>query len=155
MVSFNPYNTFSTDSTCALMITGKNCFQYAKLKDYHNLEVKQKNVARKDVLSLNNTYFTCHTFVCNCLLVCTERGDILFCDKDGDFKSKLIESPGNNYFISSIVPIKGEDFIISNPDGYMNFYTATKELKNPFKLEKDRLPEIVDREDNKFVDYIE
>ena len=89
------------------------------------------------------------------MLVCTERGDILFCDKDGDFKSKLIESPGNNYFISSIVPIKGEDFIITNPDGYMNFYTATKELKNPFKLEKDRLPEVVDREDNKFFDYIE
>ena len=155
MVSFNPYNVFSTDSTCSIVITGRNCYQYYRLKDYHNLELRHKQIWRKElqVNAVNN--FTCHAFLWNSLIVCSDKGDILFCDKDGEFKVKIIESPGAHYAITSIVPIKGEDFIVTNADGYMKYYTATKEMKNPFRLEKDRLPESVDKEDNKFADFIE
>ena len=136
------------------MITGKNCYQYYRLKDYHNLEAKHKQFSKKEQ-NLGMNYFTCHAFVWNNLIVCTDKGDILFCDSNGDYKMKIYESPGSHYFISCIIPVKGDNFIITNPDGYMKFYTATKEMKNPFRLEKDRLPEVVDREDNKFVEFIE
>ena len=151
MASFNPYN-IATESTCSFLITGRNCYKYYKLFDNYTLQQKI-NVSKRDAQMSQNNY-TCHLFVDGHLILCTDRGEILFCDAQGEYKTRVLESPGPGFCIQNVVAVRETDFIIANPQGRMLFFTSTGELKNPFKLENDNLPEEVDREDNKYVDFI-
>ena len=104
MISFNPYNQ-PLESNCSLIITGKNCYKYYRMTDFHNLKVKHESLSKKDAL-LFSTNYTCHSYVGTNLVVCTDGGDIFFCDQNGDYKTRLVESPGNGYNISCITPVK-------------------------------------------------
>ena len=78
------------------------------------------------------------------MLVCTDRGEILFCDSQCEFKFMLVESPGANFRIQKILALKGDDFIIANDTGSFFYYESTGELRNPFKLFRNSLPTEVD-----------
>jgi hypothetical protein len=99
--------------------------------------------------------YTSHAWVGEFLLVCTDRGEILFCDSACDFKFMLVDSPGHSFKISSIVPIKGEDFIIADQSGSFAHYEGTGELRNPFKLFKSNLPVAVESEGLKWNRFLE
>ena len=75
--------------------------------------------------------------------MCTDRGEILFCDHNAEFKFMLVDSPGNNFRIQNILALK-EDFIIADHSGSFCHYEATNEMRNPFKLFKNNLPTAVD-----------
>ena len=89
------------------------------------------------------------------LLVCTDKGEILFCDHNCDFKFMLVDSPGISFRISKILALKGDDFIIADNTGSFFHYEATGELRNPFKLFRSNLPTTVDKEDSKWCKYLE
>ena len=83
-------------------------------------------MTKKDNLGYSTNY-TAHAWLDNHLLVATDRGEILFCDHNADFKTMLIDSPVNQFYIQEICPLKGEDFLIANEKGQFMFFEATGE----------------------------
>ena len=81
------------------------------------------------------------------LLVCTDRGEILFCDQACEFKFMLAESPGTDFRIQNILALKGDDFMIADGSGSFCHYEMTGELRNPFRLNKSNLPFSVEMDD--------
>ena len=110
--SFNPNNQLM-EAQCSVLILGNNCFKNYKLMENGMWSQRQNQLTKKDphMYSVN---YTCHAWVSEFLLVCTDRGEILFCDQACDFKFMIVDSPGHSFKISSIVPIKGEDFMIAD-----------------------------------------
>ena len=104
MASFNPYNN-PQDSNCSFLITGQNCYKYYRMTDNNNLKVRHESISKKESQLYTNNY-TCHVFVGGNLVVCSDAGDIFFFDSNGDFKIRLMDSPGNNFYISNIKPVK-------------------------------------------------
>jgi len=43
--------------------------------------------------------YTCHAWVQEILLVCTDRGEIMFCDLNAEFKLMIVDSPGRTFEI--------------------------------------------------------
>ena len=113
--------------------------------DTGNFVLRNSQLTKKDphMYSLN---YTCHAWVSDYLLVCTDRGEILFCDHNCDFKFMLVDSPQHNFRIQNILALKGDDFMIADGSGSFCYYEATGELRNPFKLFKNNLPVAVDTE---------
>ena len=148
--SFNPYNTFQ-EAQASILVLGHNCFKNYKMMDAGNFVLRNAQLTKKDphMYSLN---YTCHAWVSDYLLVCTDRGEILFCDQNCDFKFMLIDSPVNAlqkpFKIQNILALKGDDFIIANDKGDFCHYEATGELRNPFKMFKGNLPVAVDMDEN-------
>jgi len=97
-----------------------------------------------------STNYTCHAWVADYLLVCTDKGEILFCDHNCDFKFMLVDSPSLNFKIQNILAIKGDDFMIADGSGSFCHFEATGELRNPFKLFKSNLPVAVDTDDTRW-----
>ena len=75
-----------------------------------------KQLIKKDQLSYS-THYTCHAWVDNHLIVCTIKGEIMYCDLNGDFKMMLSDSPGPLFQITAIAANKQESFIIADDTG--------------------------------------
>lgn len=95
--SFNPHNQLS-EAQCALLILGSNCYKYYKLADNGSWSQRSNALTKKDA-TLYSLNYTCHAWVSDFLLVCTDRGEILFCDQNCEFKFMLADSPGHNFRI--------------------------------------------------------
>ena len=89
--SFNP-NNLPQDGQCALLVLGNNCFKYYKLMEGGNFVQRSNQLTKKDHAMYSSNY-TDHAWVGEYLLVCTDRGEILFCDHNCDFKFMLDCSP--------------------------------------------------------------
>ena len=93
--SFNPNNAKDDPG---LLVLGNNCYKYYKLQDNGQLTLKASQLTKKDHAAYSLNY-TCHAWVAEYLLVCTDRGEILFCDQACEFKFMLAESPGTDFRI--------------------------------------------------------
>ena len=133
---------------------GQNCFKYYKLNEVGHWQQRLSSLSKKDAVAYSQNY-TCHAWVSEYLLVCTDRGEILFCDHNCEFKFMLVDSPGANFRIQNILALKGDDFIIADTSGSFSLYESTGELRNPFKLFKNNLPVNVDTDDSKWSKHLE
>ena len=61
------------------MVTGKNCLRYYRMNEAGVLSQRVTQLSKKDQ-HLQDRNYTCHAWLDNHLLVCTDRGEILFCD---------------------------------------------------------------------------
>ena len=150
--SFNP--GAQSDAQCALIVLGQNCYKYFKLADSGTWAQRHNQLTKKDPEKYSQNY-TCHAWVQEFLLVCTDRGEIMFCDHNADFKLMLIDSPGPSFSIQRILALKSEDFVIADQSGSFAYFEPTNELRNPFKLLKSNLPVSVDYEEPKWSRYLE
>jgi len=113
------------------------------LNDTGNFSTLRSQLSKKDPEKYSQNY-TSHAWVQDGLLVCTDRGEVMFCDQSCDFKFMLIDSPGGNFRIQNILVLKSEDFIIADGSGQFCYYEPTGELRNPYKLFKSNMPTMVD-----------
>ena len=80
------------------------------------LRETHRQLTKKDQ-SLFSTNYSCHCWVDNHLIVCTVKGEIMYCDTNGDFKMMLSDSPGPNFKIKSIAANKQDSFIVADDPG--------------------------------------
>lgn len=64
----------------------------------NQLILRHDKLTKKDQLGFSTNY-TAHAWLDQHLLVCTDAGEILFCDCAADFKMMLIDSPQNQFNI--------------------------------------------------------
>ena len=76
---------------------------------------------KKDSLLYSNNY-TCHTWVGGYLLVGTDKGEILLCDSNAEFKFMLVDSPLHSFKIQNFLPLKGDDFMVAERSGSFCYY---------------------------------
>ena len=77
---------------------GNNCYKYYKLMENGQFVQRSNQLTKKDPF-MYSTNYTCHAWVNNYLLVCTDRGEILLCDHNCDFKFMIADSPSHSYKI--------------------------------------------------------
>ena len=148
--SFNPNH--QADAQCALLVLGQNCYKYFKLQDNGQLLQRTNQLTKKDPEKYSQNY-TCHAWVQEFLLVCTDRGEIMFCDQNADFKFMIVDSPGPSFSIQNILALKSEDFIIADSSGSFAYYEPTNEMRNPFKLLKSNMPVHLDTDESERWQY--
>lgn len=100
---------------------------------------------KKDQSSFSTNY-TCHAWVDNHLIICTAKGEIMYCDNNGDFKMMLADSPGATFRIQNIAPNRQEGFFIADNNGRFQVFDTTSDPKSPFQCTK-LLPERVDKDE--------
>lgn len=65
------------------------------------------------------------------LIVCTDQGEIMLLEGSGDYKMLLAESPGEGFFIETII-VYSKGFIIGGENGQIMIYEKSEEPKNPY-----------------------
>ena len=106
--------SFSKTDHNIVLVTGNNIFKYHKLQD-SDLKVVHQSLNKKEAHISNN--YTCHCWLPEGkFLVCTDAGDIMLCDVNGEYKLLLLDSPGEGFHIETIrTYTKG--FIIAGDKG--------------------------------------
>ena len=67
----------------------------------------------------------------------------------------LQDSPGMDFSIKLICPVGTNDFVVADDLGHLEYFSSTGEGKNPFRVKSCKLPLEVDKEDNKWYEYME
>lgn len=91
-----------------------------------------QSLNKKEAHISNN--YTCHCWLPEGrFLVCTDAGDIMLCEPNGDYKLLLLDSPGEGFHIETIrTYTKG--FIIAGDKGQIKIFDKTAEdPKNPYQ----------------------
>jgi WD40 repeat protein len=65
------------------------------------------------------------------LIICTDQGEIMLLEGSGDYKMLLAESPGEGFFIETII-VYSKGFIIGGENGQIMIYEKSEEPKNPY-----------------------
>ena len=66
-----------------------------------------------------STNYTCHAWVDNIILVCTDVGELHICYNTGDYMAKLVDSPLQGFDIMSVCVVRDKDFLIVNRTGHL------------------------------------
>lgn len=107
-------------------MTGNGVYKYYKLKD-NGLRVEHSQMNKKEAHVSN--HFTCHTWLPDGrLLVCTDQGEILWLEGNGEYKMLLTGASDGIYIENIITYSKG--FIIAG-DKIM-VYEKGEDPKNPY-----------------------
>lgn len=73
------------------------------------------------------------------LVVCTDQGEVIVLDANGEYKSLLASSPGDGFWIECIVPFS-KGFLIGGDNGIMHIFNRNPEdSKLLFKREPHAL----------------
>ena len=84
-----------------VLATGNNIYKYYKIKD-NGIQAQHQTMAKKDVKI--STHYTCHAWMPDeKIIVCTDIGEIMLLESSGEFKTVLADSPGDDFYIESIV----------------------------------------------------
>jgi len=124
--SFNPFDQFS------LLVTGPNVYQLFKLKDTELEPVHTQLNFRDPSLSTN---YTSHEYgkADGRIVMGTEKGQIIVCEANGEYRCCLEDSPFENFAIESIVPYS-RGFVMGGPRGYIYIYEKSEDALYPYKF---------------------
>jgi hypothetical protein len=91
---------------------------------------KHNSILKKEPHISNN--YTCHTWLPDGrLLVCTDQGEIMLLESNGDYKMLISESPGEGFYIESIQTYS-KGFIIAGDNGQIMIYEKAEDPKHPY-----------------------
>lgn len=83
---------------------------------------------------ISNNY-TCHAWLPDGkdgkLILCTDQGEIMLLESQGEYKMLLTESPGDGFHIECIITYS-KGFIIAGENGQIMIYERSEEPKNPY-----------------------
>jgi hypothetical protein len=84
-----------------VLVTGNSTYKFYRVQDNNALQPKHNSILKKESHISNN--YTCHTWLPDGrLLVCTDQGEIMLLESNGDYKMLISESPGEGFYIESI-----------------------------------------------------
>lgn len=107
--------SFNINDHNIVVVTGDNTYKFFRVQENNSLKQTHGSIAKKEPHISNN--LTCHAWMPdNRLIVCTDQGEIMLLEGNGDYKMLLGESPGENFFIESII-IYNKGFIIGGENG--------------------------------------
>lgn len=113
-----------------MLVTGNSSYKFYRVGDNNLLKPTHTSILKKDSHISNN--YTCHTWLPDGrLLVCTDQGEIMLLESNGDFKMLLTESPGDGFYIECIQTFQ-KGFIIAGDNGTIIIYEKAEEVKNPY-----------------------
>ena len=126
--------SFQPNDSNSLLVTGNNLFRIFRLQENGIKGVKQQIEKKEQSISTN--YLT-HAWVEGKCLICTDKGDILIVDSNGECKSKLITNETGISIDSILCFSKG--IITGGACGLLELYEKMSEdPKQPFrKVSKD------------------
>jgi hypothetical protein len=111
-------------------VTGNNIYKFYKIKD-SGIQAQHQNMAKKDVKI--STHYTCHAWMQDeKIIVCTDQGEIMLLESSGEFKLMLTDSPGEGFYIETIVAY-GKGFIIAGMNGQIIIYERLEDLKTHYR----------------------
>jgi hypothetical protein len=71
------------------------------VQENNSLKATHTSILKKEAHISNN--FTCHAWLEGRLIVCTDSGEIMLLESSGDYKMLVTESPGEGFYIESII----------------------------------------------------
>lgn len=84
--------SFHNQDQNSILVTGNNTFKFYRVTDNNILKPTHTSIVKKEAHISNN--YTCHTWLPDQrLLVCTDQGEIMLLEQNGDYKALLSESP--------------------------------------------------------------
>jgi hypothetical protein len=94
------------------------------------LKPTHTSILKKDSHISNN--YTCHTWLPDGkLLVCTDQGEILLLESNGEYKMLLPDSPGDGFYIEC-VHTYSKGFIVAGDNGRIIIYEKSEDPKTPY-----------------------
>jgi hypothetical protein len=131
-ISFNMFE----QKEFKLVVTGPNVYKYYKLtQDFNDFQVDHTQVNNSD-RPISKTY-SCHAWMQDTgrLIVCTEQGEIMLMEANGEFLAFITESPMDNFNIRCIAPFS-RGFLIAGDNGTIHTYERVEDPKFPYKRSK-------------------
>lgn len=93
--------SFHNQDQNSLVVTGNNTFKFYRVADNNVLKPTFNQIHKKESHISNN--YTCHCWLPDQkLLVCTDSGEIMLLEQNGDYKTLLSESPLDNFHIECV-----------------------------------------------------
>lgn len=113
-----------------MLVTGNGVYKYYKLKD-NGLKPEPHQMNKKESHISSN--YTCHAWLPadGRIVVCTDSGELLLCESNGEYKMLLSCSPQDGFYIESIIT-NTKGFMISGDHGNIMLFEKTEEPKNPY-----------------------
>ena len=112
------------------MVTGNNTYKFYRVTDNNILKPTHTSILKKEGHISSN--YTCHTWLPDGrLLVCTDQGEIMLLEANGDYKMLLSESPLENFYIECITTYS-KGFVIAGDNGAIMIYEKSEDPKNPY-----------------------
>lgn len=98
-----------------VLVTGNNTYKFYRVQENNSLKATHTQILKKEPHVSNN--YTCHAWLPEGrIAVCTDQGEIMFMELNGEYKLLLAESPGEGFYIESIIPYN-KGFIIAGENG--------------------------------------
>lgn len=112
------------------MVTGNQTYKFYRVQENGTLKPTHTSILKKESHISNN--YTCHTWLPDGrLIVCTDQGEILLLENNGDYKMMLSESPQENFNIECIQTYS-KGFVIAGDNGAIMIYEKSEDPKNPY-----------------------
>jgi len=122
--------SFHNQDQNIVLVTGNSVYKFYRVLENNILKPTHTQILKKDSHISNN--YTCHTWLPDGrLLVCTDKGEIMLLEMNGDWKMSLNEAPGDDFYIECIQTYQ-KGFIIAGDNGQIMIYEKSEDPKNPY-----------------------
>jgi hypothetical protein len=122
--------SFSNQDQNTVLVTGNGVYKFYKVQENNLLKPIHTQISKKDPHISN--HYSAHTWLPDGrALVCTDKGEIMLMDQNGDFRANLSEAPGDDFFIECIITYS-KGFIIAGDNGRIMIYEKSEDPKNPY-----------------------
>lgn len=132
-----------------MVVTGLNTFKYYKIED-NEFQASLTQITNKD--REITTKYSCHAWMGDGrLVVCTEVGEIIVLEDDGEFVAYLPDSPANDedFKIEAITAMQNKGFIISG-NGRFYIYEKNDDERQPYRLAVEPMDFVMDTKENSY-----
>ncbi len=107
--------SFHNSDQNIVVVSGDNTYKFFRVQENNSLKQTHGQIAKKEAHISN--FYTCHAWMPDGrLIVCTDQGEIMLLESSGDYKMLLAESPGEGFFIETII-VYSKGFIIGGENG--------------------------------------
>jgi hypothetical protein len=119
--------SFHNQDSSSLLVTGNSTYKFYKIAENNVLKPTHTSILKKESHISNN--YTCHTWTPDGkLLVCTDQGDIMLLEMNGDYKMTIADSPGDGFYIECISTYS-KGFIIAGDNGRIIIFEKAEDPK--------------------------
>lgn len=140
--------TFCAMNDSSIVVTGPDTFKYYRFED-EELQASLTQINKKDADI--TTRYSCHTWMHDGrLIVCTEVGEIIVLEDDGEYVAFLQDSPSqeDEFKIECISPMKNGFIVAGN--GRIYIYEKMEDSHAPYKQLTDPLDVVLDSKETSF-----
>ena len=131
----------------SVVVTGPDTFNYYRIEEGE----LQPSLTRINNKGLDlTTKYSCHTWMTDGrLIVCTEVGEIIILEDDGEFVAYLPDSPiheEENFKIEAITPMQKVGFLVAG-NNRIFVYEKMDDSKIPYKQACEPMDIVLDQKD--------